>query len=127
MLLSEMFGEERDTEFGVKGYSVTFKIVTLLEKYEYLMYRWSAKLDWREAEGRMLYDIIAGAPDTAFDRGVIVEVGPGIKTPTGELIPLDFKVGETVLFKNFSGQQVSVKGLQFLILSENDIIAVLED
>lgn len=71
--------------------------------------------------------IIAGAPDTAFDRGVIVEVGPGIKTPTGELIPLDFKVGETVLFKNFSGQQVSVKGLQFLILSENDIIAVLED
>ena len=62
MLLSEIFGVERDTEFGVEGYSVTFKIATLLEKYEYLMYRWSAKLDWREAEGTMLCSIIAGAP-----------------------------------------------------------------
>ena len=62
MLLSEMFGVERDTEFGVEGYSVTFKIATFLEEYEYLMYRWSAKLDWREAEGTMLCNVIAGAP-----------------------------------------------------------------
>ena len=62
MLLSEMFGVERDTDFGVKGYSVTFKIATFLGEYEYLMYRWSDRLDWREAEGRMLYSVIAGAP-----------------------------------------------------------------
>ena len=62
MLLSEMFGVEQETDFGVKGYSVTFKISTFLGKYEYLMYRWSATLDWREAEGTMLCNVIAGAP-----------------------------------------------------------------
>ena len=62
MLLSEMFGVERDTEFGVEGYSVTFKIATFLEEYEYLMYRWSAKLDWREAEGTLVCRVIAAAP-----------------------------------------------------------------
>ena len=62
MLLSEMFGVERDTEFGVEGYHVTFKIAKFLEEYEYLMYRWSDKLDWREAEGTLLCSVIAGAP-----------------------------------------------------------------
>ena len=62
MLLSEMFGVERDTEFGVEGYSVTFKIATFLGEYEYLMYRWSAVLDWREAEGTLLCRVIAAAP-----------------------------------------------------------------
>ena len=62
MLLSEMFGVERDTEFGVEGYSVTFKIATFLEEYEYLMYRWSAVLDWREAEGTLVCRVIAAAP-----------------------------------------------------------------
>lgn len=63
MLLSEMFGVERDKDFGVKGYSVIFKISTFLGKYEYLMYKWSAALDWREAEGTMLCNVIGGAPD----------------------------------------------------------------
>ena len=63
MLLSEMFGVERDTDFGVKGYSVIFKISTFLGKYEYLMYKWSAALDWREAEGTMLCNVIGGAPE----------------------------------------------------------------
>ena len=62
MLLSEMFGVEREVDFGVKGYSVIFKITALLGKYEYLMYKWSAALDWREAEGTMLCSIISGAP-----------------------------------------------------------------
>ena len=62
MLLSEMFGVERDTEFGVEGYSVTFKIATFLGEYEYLMYRWSAVLDWREAEGTLVCRVIAAAP-----------------------------------------------------------------
>ena len=62
MLLSEMFGVERDTEFGVEGYSVTFKIATFLGEYEYLMYRWSDRLDWREAEGTLLCRVIAAAP-----------------------------------------------------------------
>ena len=62
MLLSEMFWVERDTDFGVEGYSVTFKIATFLGEYEYLMYRWSAVLDWREAEGTLLCRVIAAAP-----------------------------------------------------------------
>jgi hypothetical protein len=63
MLLSEMLGVEREVDFGVKGYAVTFKISTFLEEYEYLMYRWSPALDWREAEGSLLCSIIAKAPN----------------------------------------------------------------
>lgn len=62
MLLSEMFGVERETDFGVKGYSVIFKISMFLGEYEYLMYKWSDALDWREAEKTMLCSIIGGAP-----------------------------------------------------------------
>ena len=62
MELSKMFGVERDTDFGVKGYSVTFKTSTFLGEYEYLMYRRSAVLDWREAEGTLLCRVIAAAP-----------------------------------------------------------------
>ena len=68
MLLSEMLGVERDTDFGVEGYSFTFKIATFLGEYEHLMHRWSADLDWREAEVTMLCRVIAAAPSGIIHR-----------------------------------------------------------
>ena len=62
MLLSEMLGVERDVDFGVKGYSVIFKITTFLAEYEYLQHKGPAGLDWREADGATLCIILSGAP-----------------------------------------------------------------
>ena len=97
MLLSEMFGVERDTDFGVKGYSVTFKIVTLLGKYEYLMYRWSDRLDWREAEGTMLCSVIAGAPDN------IIHLPPPLTDEQREQLKAIYTLGGRWLAKNWNG------------------------
>ena len=97
MLLSEMFGVERDTDFGVKGYSVTFKIVTLLGKYEYLMYRWSDRLDWREAEVTMLCNIIAGAP------GNIIHLPPPLTDNQIEHLKALWAIGGQWLAKDASG------------------------
>ena len=97
MLLSEMFGVERDTDFGVKGYSVTFKIVTLLGEYEYLMYRWSDRLDWREAEVTMLCNIIAGAP------GNIIHLPPPLTDEQRERLKAIWTLGGRWLAKDASG------------------------
>ena len=97
MLLSETFGVERDKDFGVKGYSVTFKISTFLGKYEYLMYRWSAALDWKEAEGTTLYNVIAGAP------GNIIHLPPPLTDEQREQLKAIWTMGGRYLAKDASG------------------------
>ena len=97
MLLSEMFGVKRDTEFGVEGYSVTFKIATFLGEYEYLMYRWSDRLDWREAEVTMLCNIIAGAP------GNIIHLPPPLTDEQRAVLMSLFTLGYRWLAKDDSG------------------------
>ena len=104
MLLSEMFGVERDTDFGVKGYSVTFKIVTLLGKYEYLMYRWSDRLDWREAEGTMLCNIIAGAP------GNIIHLPPPLTDEQREQLKAIWTLGGRWLAMDADGMVYAYAG-----------------
>ena len=121
MLLSEMFGVERDTEFGVEGYSVTFKIATFLEKYEYLMYRWSAKLDWREAEGTMLCNVIAGSPDN------IVRLPPPLTDEQREQLKAIWTLGGRWLAKDMPGDTFAfgykpVKDMEWVswIMSNDD-------
>ena len=97
MLLSEMFGVEPDVDFGVKGYSVIFKITTFLEKYEYLQYKWSAGLDWREAEGTMLCNIIAGAPAN------IIHLPPPLTDEQREQLQAIWNLGGRWLAKDKTG------------------------
>lgn len=68
-------------------------------------------------------------PDSAAetpDQGTVVAVGPGKRTEAGEVLPLDIKVGDTVLFGKYSGQTVKVKGEEVLVIREEEILAVIQ-
>ena len=68
-------------------------------------------------------------PDTAKEKpsqGEIVAVGPGGRDEAGKLIPIDLKVGERVLFGKWSGNEVKIDGIDYLIMKESDIMGVLE-
>ncbi|MGE4272942.1 MAG: co-chaperone GroES [Desulfitobacterium sp.] len=66
-------------------------------------------------------------PDTAKEKpqeGEIVAVGPG-KVEKGERIALDVKVGDRVIYSKYAGTEVKYDGQEYLILKENDILAVI--
>ena len=68
-------------------------------------------------------------PDTAKEKpmqGEIVAVGPGARNEKGEVVPLDVKVGDRVLFGKWSGTEVKIDGKELLIMKESDIMGVLE-
>ena len=68
-------------------------------------------------------------PDSAAekpDQGEILAVGPGKKNDKGELIPVDVKVGDRVLFGKYSGQTVKVDGKELLVMKEEDLFAVVQ-
>ena len=59
--------------------------------------------------------------------GEVVSVGPGGRDEAGKLIPLDVKVGDRVLFGKWSGTEVKIDGVEYLIMKESDIMGVLAD
>jgi len=68
-------------------------------------------------------------PDTAAekpDQGEVMSVGKGKLTDQGELVPLEVKVGDRVLFGKYSGQTVTLKGDELLVMREEDILGVVE-
>jgi chaperonin GroES len=69
-------------------------------------------------------------PDTAKEKpqqGKVLAVGPGKRAEnTGELIPLDISVGQTVLYSKYGGTEVTIDGDDLLILSSRDVLAVVE-
>jgi chaperonin GroES len=68
-------------------------------------------------------------PDTAAekpDQGEVKAVGTGKVLESGEVRPLDVKVGDKVLFGKYSGQTVKVEGEELLVVREEDIMGVIE-
>ncbi|MCC5793951.1 MAG: co-chaperone GroES [Chromatiales bacterium] len=68
-------------------------------------------------------------PDTATEkpiRGEVIAVGKGKLLESGDLRPLDLKVGDKVLFGKYSGTEVKVEGEEYLVMKEDDIMAVIE-
>ena len=68
-------------------------------------------------------------PDTAQEKpmqGEVIAVGPGGRDESGKLIPIDVKVGETILFGKWSGNEVKIDGVEYLIMKESDIMGVIE-
>ncbi len=66
-------------------------------------------------------------PDTAKEKpklGKVLAVGPG-EIKDGERIPLDVGVGDTVFYSKYGGTEVKVEGVDYLILSARDVLAVL--
>ena len=68
-------------------------------------------------------------PDSATEkpiRGEVLAVGNGKILETGEVRPLDVKVGDTVLFGKYSGTEIKVQGEELLVMREEDVMAVIE-
>ncbi len=78
-----------------------------------------------EAEQTTVSGIVI--PDTAKEKpqqGEVLAVGPGRRAEnTGELIPLDVKVGDTVVYSKYGGTEITVDGEDLLILSSRDVLA----
>lgn len=68
-------------------------------------------------------------PDSATEKpaeGVIQAIGSGKKDDNGKSIALDVKVGDKVLFKSYGGTPVKVDGDELLVMTEDDILAIIE-
>ena len=67
-------------------------------------------------------------PDTAKEKpmeGEVVAVGPGARNEHGQLVPLDVKAGDKILFGKWSGTEVKLSGEELLIMKESDIMGVI--
>lgn len=67
-------------------------------------------------------------PDTAKEKpetGVVVAVGPGKKTDSGTVLPMSVKVGDKVMFSKYGFDEVKVAGVEYYLISEANILAIL--
>ena len=68
-------------------------------------------------------------PDTAKEKpqeGQVVAVGPGARNDKGDVVALDLKSGDKILFGKWSGSEVKVDGEDLLIMKESDVLGVIE-
>ena len=67
-------------------------------------------------------------PDTAKEKpseGEIVAVGPGARNDKGDIVPVEVKAGDRVLFGKWSGTEVKIDGQELLIMKESDIMGII--
>jgi chaperonin GroES len=67
-------------------------------------------------------------PDTAKEKpqeGTVLAIGPGKRSESGELIPMDVKEGDRVIYSKYGGTDIKVEGEDLLILSARDVLAVV--
>ena len=68
-------------------------------------------------------------PDTAKEKpmeGEVIAVGPGARNEQGQVVALDVKAGDRVLFGKWSGTEVKIDGEDLLIMKESDIMGIIE-
>ncbi len=69
-------------------------------------------------------------PDTAKEKpimGKVMAVGQGKVLDNGQRIPLTVKEGDKILFSKYAGTEIKMKGEEFLIMREDDVLAIIED
>jgi chaperonin GroES len=67
-------------------------------------------------------------PDTAKEKpqiGEVIAVGPGARDEDGDRIPMDVSVGDKVLYSKFAGTEVKLDADEYLVLSERDLLAIV--
>jgi chaperonin GroES len=68
-------------------------------------------------------------PDTAKEKpseGRVISAGPGRRDEKGNLVALDVKEGDRILFGKYAGTEVNLEGEEHLIISEDDVLAIVE-
>ena len=68
-------------------------------------------------------------PDTAKEKpqqADVISTGPGRRDDNGNLVKMDIQKGDRVLFSKYSGSEVTLDGIEHLIITEDDVLAVLE-
>jgi len=69
--------------------------------------------------------VLPGAVAEKPHEGVILAVGNGKRLPNGDIVPTDVQIGDKVLFGQYVGQEITLDGEDLLVLTEDEIIAVL--
>jgi chaperonin GroES len=81
-----------------------------------------------EAEGKTAGGIVL--PEAAKEKpiqGKVIAVGEGRRNDDGETIPMQVSKGDRILFGKYAGTEVKVDGEEYLIMKEDDVLAILED
>jgi len=60
------------------------------------------------------------------EKGEVIAVGPGRRLDNGSLAPMNVKVGDQIVFKKYSPDEVKIDEVEYLVVSESDIMAVIE-
>jgi len=69
-------------------------------------------------------------PDTAKEKpvyGEVIAVGPGARDDKGAIIPMQFSVGQTIIFGKWSGTEIKHEGDDFIIMKQSDVLATTEN
>ena len=69
-------------------------------------------------------------PDSAKEKpqqGKVIAAGSGKSKDDGKRVPLDVKAGDLILFGKYSGQEIKLEGDEYLIMREDEVLAVIED
>ncbi|MDX9859951.1 MAG: co-chaperone GroES [Rhodospirillales bacterium] len=69
-------------------------------------------------------------PDTAKEKpmqGEVIAVGPGARTEKGEIVPMEIKAGDRIVFGKWSGTEVKIDGEDLVIMKESDVLGILEE
>ncbi|MEJ4111884.1 co-chaperone GroES [Corynebacterium kroppenstedtii] len=97
-----------------------------------------AKVNIKPLEDKLLVQIVEAEtttasglviPDTAKEKpqeATVVAVGPGRTDDTGKRVPMDVAEGDVVIFSKYGGTEIKYAGEDYLILSQRDILAVVE-
>jgi chaperonin GroES len=98
---------------------------------------WETSMNFKPLHDRVLIDPSTAEtkskggiiiPDTAQEKpqqGKVVAAGKGARLEDGRLIPLDVKVGDTVIYGKWSGTEVKLSGKDYVILKESDVMGVV--
>jgi chaperonin GroES len=68
-------------------------------------------------------------PDSAKEKpqeGEVIAVGHGKRMEDGKLVPLDVKAGDRILFGKYSGSEIALRGTDYIIMREDDVLGVLD-
>ncbi len=60
------------------------------------------------------------------ERGEVIAAGPGKRQDNGTVAPMDVKVGDKVMFKKYSPDEIKVDGVEYLVIRESDVMLIIE-